>query len=51
MFYFIIKSNIFNKLKESSVFSFNNGYLVNVFYGIMPDTGAIGVFTVKKPQV
>ena len=51
MFYFIIKSNIFNKLKESSVFSFNNRYSVNVFYGIMPDTGAVEVFIVEEPQV
>ena len=51
MFYFIIKLNIFNKLKESSVFSFNNKYLVNVFYSIILDTGAIEVFTVGKPQV
>ena len=51
MFYFIIKSNIFNKLKESSVFFFNNRYSVNVFYGIIPDTKAAGVSIVGKPQV
>ena len=49
MFYFITKSDIFNKLKESSVFSFNNKYSVNVFYGIMPDTKAVGVSTAEKP--
>ena len=49
MFYFIIKSNIFNKLKESSVFSFNNRYLANVFHSIMPDTGAAGVSTAGEP--
>ena len=38
MFYFIIKLDIFNKLKESSTFFFNNRYLVNIFYGIMLDT-------------
>ena len=43
MFYFIIKLNIFNKLKESSVFSFNNRYSVNIFYSIMLDTKATGV--------
>ena len=48
MFYFIIKSNIFNKLKESFIFSFNNRYLVNIFYSIMPDIRAIGVFTVGE---
>jgi hypothetical protein len=48
MFYSIIKSNVFNKLKESSTFSFNNKYLVNIFYGIMLDTRAIGVSTVGE---
>ena len=43
MFYFIIKSNVFNKLKKSFIFSFNNRYLVNVFYGIMLDTKAVEV--------
>ena len=49
MLYIIIKLDIFNKLKESSIFSFNNRYLVNVFYGIILDTGAIGVFIVGEP--
>ena len=30
MFYSIIKLNVFNELKESSAFSFNNKYLVNI---------------------
>ena len=51
MFYSIIKLNIFNKPKESFVFSFNNRYLVNIFYSIMSDTKAVGVFTVREPQV
>ena len=51
MFYFIIKSDIFNKLKESSVFFFNNRYSVNIFYGIILDTKTVGIFTVGKPQV
>ena len=51
MLYIIIKSDIFNKPKESSAFSFNNRYLVNVFYNIMPDIGAAAVFIVRKPQV
>ena len=46
-----IKLNIFNKLKKSFIFSFNNRYLVNVFYSIIPDTGAVEVSIVKKPQV
>ena len=45
MFYFITKSDIFNELKESFIFFFNNRYLVNVFYSIIPDTGAAGVST------
>ena len=49
MFHFITKSDIFNKLKESSVFSFNDRYLANVFHGIMPDTGAVGVSIAEKP--
>ena len=51
MFYSIIKLDIFNKLKESSAFSFNNRYLVNIFYSIILDTKAIGVFIAEKPQV
>ena len=49
MFYFIIKSDVFNKLKESSAFFFNNKYSVNVFYGIMLDTKAAGVSIIGKP--
>ena len=49
MFYFIIKLNIFNKLKESFIFSFNNRYLVNVFYGIILDTKTIEISTVGEP--
>ena len=48
MFYSIIKLNIFNKLKESSAFLFNNRYLVNIFYGIIPDTKTVGVFIVGE---
>ena len=51
MLHFIIKLDIFNKLKESSIFFFNNRYLVNVFYGIIPDIGAVGVSIAGKPQV
>ena len=46
--YSIIKLDIFNELKENSIFFFNNKYLVNVFYGIILDTKAAGVFTVGK---
>jgi len=44
-----MKLDIFNKLKESSTFSFNNKYSANVFYSIMLDTGAAGVSTVGEP--
>ena len=49
MFYSIIKSDVFNKLKKSSAFSFNDRYLVNVFYGIMLDIRAAEVFIVGEP--
>jgi hypothetical protein len=49
MFYFIIKLDVFNELKESSIFSFNNRYLVNVFYSIILDTRATGVSIVREP--
>ena len=51
MFYFIIKLDIFNKLKESFIFSFNNKYLVNVFYSIMLDIRAAEISIAEKPQV
>ena len=49
MFYSIIKLDVFNKLKESFIFLFNDRYSVNVFYGIMPDTKAAEVSIVEKP--
>jgi hypothetical protein len=49
MLYTITKLDIFNKLKESSVFSFNNKYLANIFYGIILDIGAAGVFIIREP--
>ena len=30
------------------MFSFDNRYLANVFYGIMPDTGAVRVSIVRE---
>jgi hypothetical protein len=47
MFHSIIKLDIFNKLKESFIFSFNK-YLANVLYSIILDTKAAGVSTVKE---
>jgi hypothetical protein len=49
MFYFIIKLDIFNELKESSTFSFNNRYSVNIFYSIIPDTRAVEISIVGEP--
>ena len=49
MFYSIIKLDIFNELKESSAFFFNDRYSVNVFHSIMPDTGAAGVSIAGEP--
>ena len=49
MLHSIIKLDIFNKPKESSAFSFNNRYSANVFYGIMPDTRAVGVSIAGEP--
>ena len=51
MFHSITKLDVFNKLKESSVFLFNNRYSVNVFHSIIPDTRAAGVSIVGEPQV
>ena len=51
MLYSITKLDIFNKLKESSAFSFNNRYLVNVFYNIIPDIKATEVSIAEKPQI
>jgi hypothetical protein len=49
MFYSIIKLDVFNKLKESSTFSFNNKYLANIFYNIILDIKATGVSTAEEP--
>jgi hypothetical protein len=49
MLYSITKLDIFNKLKESSAFFFNNRYLANVFYSIMLDTRAAGVSIAGEP--
>ena len=49
MFYSITKLDIFNKPKESFTFSFNDRYLANVFYSIIPDIRAAGVSIVGEP--
>ena len=49
MFHSITKLDIFNKLKKSSAFSFNDKYSVNVFYGIILDIKATGVSISGEP--
>ena len=49
MFYSIIKLDVFNKLKKSSIFSFNNRYSVNVFYSIILNIKTAGVSIAEKP--
>ena len=48
MLYSITKLDIFNKLKESFMFSFNNKYSVNIFYSIMLDIKDTGVSIVEE---
>jgi hypothetical protein len=43
MFHLITKLDIFNKLKESFIFSFNDRYSTNIFYNIILDIKAAGV--------
>ena len=49
MLHSIIKLDIFNELKESFIFFFNNRYLVNIFYGIILDIKTIEISTVREP--
>ena len=49
MLYVIIKLDIFNELKESFIFFFDNKYLANVFYSIILNIKAAGVSIVKEP--
>ena len=51
MLYFITKLDIFNKLKKSSMFFFNNKYLINIFYNIILDIKAVEVSIIGEPQV
>jgi hypothetical protein len=48
MFHSITKLDIFNKLKKNFIFFFNNRYLANIFYGIIPDTRAAEIFIAGK---
>jgi hypothetical protein len=45
------KINTFSKLPTSLVFTFNNLYSDTTFQNIIPDSGAAGVSTTRKPQV
>jgi len=49
MLYSVIKLNIFNKLKESFTFFFDDKYLVNIFYGIILNIKAVGVSIAGEP--
>jgi hypothetical protein len=49
IFHFITKLDVFNELKKSSIFFFNDRYSVNIFYGIMPDIKAAGVSIAEEP--
>ena len=42
--------DIIPKMPLILAFTFNNCYLLNIFQGIMPNSGAIGVLTTKNPQ-
>jgi hypothetical protein len=35
--------------KETSAFIFDNYYLLNLFQGIMPDSGVVGILTARNP--
>jgi hypothetical protein len=48
MFYSIMKLDVFNKLKKSFIFFFNDRYSANIFHSIMPDTGAAEVSIIGK---
>ena len=49
MLHSIIKLDIFNELKESFIYFFNNRYSANIFYSIILDIGAAEVSIVGKP--
>jgi hypothetical protein len=57
MLYIITKVNVFNKPKVNTfskppvslVFTLNNRYSNVIFQGIMPDSGAAGIFIARKP--
>ena len=49
MFYSITKLDVFNELKESFIFSFNDKYLVNIFYSIILDIRATGESIAGEP--
>jgi hypothetical protein len=59
MLYTITKIDVFNKPKvntfskppASLAFTLNNRYSNIIFQGIMPDNGAAGISTTRKPQV
>ena len=49
IFHSITKLDIFNELKESFIFFFNDRYSVNIFYSIILDIKATEVSTAGEP--
>jgi hypothetical protein len=49
VFYSLTKTNVFNLPAKPSAFIFNSRYSFKTFQGIMLDSGAVGVFTVRQP--
>jgi hypothetical protein len=49
VFHSLTKTNIFNLLAKSLVFTFDSRYFSKTFQGIMPDSGAAGVSTAGQP--
>jgi hypothetical protein len=49
VFYFFIKTNIFNLSAKSLVFIFNSQYFSKTFQGIMSNNRTARVFTAEQP--
>jgi hypothetical protein len=49
VFHSFTKTDVFNLLAKPSAFTFDSRYSSETFQGIMPDSGAAGVFTAGQP--
>jgi hypothetical protein len=52
VFYALTKADLFNVPKPSKpllAFIFNDRYSLSIFQGIMPNSGAVGVLTARRP--